>query len=383
MAEQKLPKLKTRVRFPSPAPTPASAGSPGFSDRVIHWQARFGRHDLPWQGTRDPYRLWVSEIMLQQTQVTTVIPYYERFMNRFPDVEALASADENEVLQHWSGLGYYARARHLHRSAKQVAGRLGRFPETAQALRELPGVGRSTAAAIAVFAYGERQAILDGNVKRVLSRVFAVAGNPARAAVSAALWSLAESLLPESGIETYTQGLMDIGATRCTVRDPRCPDCPLQDLCQARQRGAVHDYPARRAARTVPERAFQMLVVARKGRLLLERRPAGGIWGGLWSFPEAEVGDDPVEVLRRRWGLRGRPAAALPPLRHALTHFRLHIHPVCLAVSGEAAEPRGEGLLWVDAADVADAAVPVPVRKVLRLLGELPMDHPDRVFGAE
>ncbi len=377
MAEQKLPKLKTRVRFPSPAPSLPPA--PDFSQRVIRWQALSGRHDLPWQGTRDPYRIWVSEIMLQQTQVATVIPYYQRFMARFPDVSALAQATENEVLQHWSGLGYYARARHLHRAARQVAAAQGQFPATAEALQQLPGIGRSTAAAIAAFAYGQRQAILDGNVKRVLARVFAVPGNPAQAAVAARLWSLAESLLPQQHIEAYTQGLMDIGATCCTLRNPRCETCPLQDQCKACLQDAVRDYPAPRAARPVPEKSFQMLVVAHQGRLLLEKRPEQGIWGGLWSFPEAGEGEDPAEMLRRRWGLVGHPWARLPPLRHALTHFRLHIHPVCLTVSQGPVVAEGPGLRWVETAAVEAAAVPMPVRKLMKLLGEFAMDYPDGV----
>ncbi|MDE2621776.1 MAG: A/G-specific adenine glycosylase [Betaproteobacteria bacterium] len=346
----------------------------------MRWQADFGRHDLPWQDTRDPYRIWVSEIMLQQTQVATVIPYYQRFMERFPDVLALARADENEVLQYWSGLGYYARARHLHRAARQVASVGGHFPETAETLQQLPGVGRSTAAAIAAFAYGQRQAILDGNVKRVLARVFAIAGNLAQAAVTARLWALAESLLPARNIEAYTQGLMDIGATCCVLRNPRCQSCPLQELCEACRQGAVQDYPAPRAARPVPEKSFQMLVVAHQGRLLLEKRPSQGIWGGLWSFPEAAEGEDPAKILKERWGLEGRPWATLPPLRHALTHFRLRIYPVCLAVNQGSVVTEGPGLQWVETAAVPMAAVPMPVRKLMKLLGEFAVDNPDGVL---
>ncbi len=355
---------------------------PEFSALVVAWQQQQGRHDLPWQGTRDPYRIWVSEIMLQQTQVATVIPYYQRFMARFPDVTTLAFAEEDVVLAHWSGLGYYARARNLHHAARQVAEHPeARFPQDVTGLMALPGVGRSTAAAIAAFAYGHSQAILDGNVRRVLTRVFAVAGYPGNALVQNALWSLAESLVPTSHIEAYTQGVMDIGATLCTQRQPRCGDCPLRQRCQAHLTGTVSNYPTPKPARLVPERATRMLLIQRGEHLLLEKRPHSGIWGGLWSFPEASLDEDPVASLKSRWGMEALFQSALPPLRHAFTHYRLHIHPIFLSVDRHHGTADGAGLLWLDRGEVAQAAVPTPVRKILELLGQFAMDDADGVNG--
>ncbi len=355
---------------------------PEFSALVVAWQRQHGRHDLPWQRTRDPYRIWVSEIMLQQTQVATVIPYYQRFMARFPDVLTLASAEEDEVLSHWSGLGYYARARNLHHAARLVASHPDAgFPRDVAGLMALPGVGRSTAAAIAAFAYGHSQAILDGNVRRVLMRVFAVPGHPGNALVQKVLWSLAESLVPARHIEAYTQGLMDIGATLCTQRQPRCGNCPLGSRCQAYQTGTVSRYPAPKPARLVPERATRMLLIRRGEHLLLEKRPRGGIWGGLWSFPEASLEDDPVASLKARWGLEALSRFTLPPLRHAFTHYRLHIHPLLLSVGRDQGPADGAGLLWLDRADVEHAAVPTPVRKVLKLLDQFAVDDAHGVGG--
>lgn len=255
-----------------------------FSARLIAWQRRHGRHDLPWQ-VADPYRIWLSEIMLQQTQVETVIPYYRRFLERFPDVASLAAARQDEVLALWSGLGYYARARNLHAAARQViAGHAGVFPGDYASLVDLPGVGRSTAAAIAVFARGERRAILDGNVKRVLCRVFGVEGWPGERAVENRLWALAEALLPKTDIGRYTQGLMDLGATLCRRGRPDCQACPYQDDCLARRQGRIAELPAARPRRGLPEKATRMLVLRHAGALLFEKRPASGIWGGAVEF---------------------------------------------------------------------------------------------------
>src|SRR5690242_1085945 len=248
-----------------------------FAESVVAWQRAHGRHGLPWQGTRDPYRVWLSEVMLQQTQVATVIPYYERFLARFPDVRSLARASEEEVLRLWSGLGYYARGRNLHRAAKQVA--KDGFPRSAEAIQRLPGVGRSTAAAIAVFAFGERAAILDGNVKRVLARCFGI-GDEER------LWERAEAELPLRDIEAYTQALMDLGATVCTRLAPACGRCPVAASCEAHRRGWQARLPAKRARAPLPQRAVVWVVQRCGDRLLVERRPSRGIWGGLWCFPE-------------------------------------------------------------------------------------------------
>ncbi|HYR36029.1 MAG TPA: A/G-specific adenine glycosylase [Burkholderiales bacterium] len=313
-----------------------------FAEKLIRWQRRHGRRNLPWQGTRDPYRIWLSEVMLQQTQVSAVIPYYERFLRRFPTVAELAAASEEEVLELWSGLGYYARGRNLHRAARQMAAT--GFPRTAEALAELAGVGRSTAAAIAAFAYGERGAILDGNVKRVLARAFAVSD-------AKALWPLAERLLPKRGIETYTQALMDLGATVCTRLNPRCERCPVSDACKARKQKRIAELPAPRARRELPQREVTWLVLRHDDAVLVERRPSPGIWGGLWCPPEFA-------------GRKPAGAKALAPIEHGFTHYRLRIKPLLCDV-----QERKAGR-WLRLEDAGAAALPAPVKALLARLRE-------------
>jgi A/G-specific adenine glycosylase len=342
-------------------------GIASFSSRVVRWQRRHGRSDLPWQGTRDAYRIWLSEVMLQQTQVATVIPYYERFLARFPTVAGLAAASEDEVLALWSGLGYYARARNLHRAAREVVERHGgAFPATFDALAALPGVGRSTAAAIAAFASGERRAILDGNVRRVLARHAGIGGDPASAAVQAKLWAIAEARVPSRGIESYTQGMMDLGANVCVSRDPRCLSCPVAADCIARVEGRTGELPGARARRARPHRRVSMLVVVSRGEVLLEKRPREGIWGGLWSLPEAGPGERPEAVLEREWGLTAKRARALPRFEHAFTHFTLEVTPwrIDLDRSRRAAEKRAA--MWLPLSELRGAALPSPVRKLLQ-----------------
>jgi A/G-specific adenine glycosylase len=337
-----------------------------FARALIDWQRRHGRHDLPWQGTRDAYRIWVSEIMLQQTQVATVVPYYRRFLERFPDVCALAAADEDEVLRLWSGLGYYSRARHLHRAARLVCERHGgRFPGTLAQMAALPGVGRSTAAAVLVFSRGAREAILDGNVKRVLARCFAIAGYPGDKRVADALWRRAEALLPARGIETYTQALMDLGAGVCTRARPRCGECPLAAHCRARAEGRIAELPGRRPRRALPLRSTVMLVLQRAGEVMLEKRPAPGVWGGLWCFPEAAPGEDVAALCAARYGLRAEALAPLPPVEHGFTHFRLTILPQPLRVTAATPAAPAPGRVWLAPEDARTAAVPVPVRRIL------------------
>jgi A/G-specific adenine glycosylase len=351
--------------FPS-VDKPVSAGRE-FAKRLTAWQRRHGRHDLPWQGTRDPYAIWVSEIMLQQTQVATVIPYYRRFLARFPDLASLAAAPEDDVLALWSGLGYYSRARNLHRAARLVMEHHGgAFPRDSRSIAALPGVGRSTAAAIAAFAWGERGAILDGNVKRVLARCFAVEGFPGARAVEQRLWALAQALLPPRGIEDYTQALMDLGATLCTRANPRCGDCPARDLCVAHREGRTADLPSPRPRRVLPRRETAMLLLLRQGDILLEKRPPAGIWGGLWCLPEADPAEDAAELCRRRFGAEVGEALALPALEHGLTHFRLRIHPRLAHVRALRGAAREPGLLWMSLEDALGAALPAPVRKLLR-----------------
>jgi len=329
-----------------------------LSRKLVRWQARHGRHDLPWQRTRDPYRIWLSEVMLQQTQVATVIPYYRRFLARFASVKALAAAPLDDVLALWSGLGYYTRARNLHAAARAVVAlHRGRFPRTREALESLPGLGRSTAAAIAVFAFGKREAILDGNVKRVLARHFAVRGVPGDKRVEKRLWALAESELPARSVETYTQALMDLGAGICSRKRPACSTCPLSETCKAYARGKAEAYPESRPRKKRPVRNTSMLLLLRKGEVLLEKRPPAGVWGGLWCFPEIQPGSEKLAWKK-----------TLPVLRHEFTHFTLDITPiVCFlgSASPRAAEP---GQIWLPVEEAIGAAIPAPVRTLLARL---------------
>jgi A/G-specific adenine glycosylase len=344
-----------------------------LADRVVAWQRQHGRHDLPWQGLRDVYRIWLSEIMLQQTQVVTVIPYFQRFIVRFPDVQALAAAPVDDVMAAWAGLGYYSRARNLHRCARQVvADHGGVFPRSCDELARLPGIGRSTAAAIAVFAYGERAAILDGNVRRVFARHFGIEGYPGAAATARELWRLAEDALPTRAIESYTQGLMDLGATICLRRRPRCAECPLQGGCVAAREGRADVLPAPRPARVRPLRAATVaFVVDDRGALVLERRAPSGIWGGLMSAPEfdADLSDAELQsAIERRLGLRGTVVRRLAPLRHEFSHYSFVMQPRLVRVSGAAALAESAGYAWLDADAVDEAALPAPVRRLLRTL---------------
>jgi A/G-specific adenine glycosylase len=336
---------------------------------VIAWQREHGRHDLPWQTGRDAYRIWLSEVMLQQTQVTTVLPYFTRFVAAFPDVAALAAAPIERVLEHWSGLGYYRRAHNLHAAARQVAQRFGAtMPTDAATLATLPGIGRSTAAAIAAFARGERGAILDGNVKRVLARHAGIAGDPGTPAVSALLWREAEARLPHDGIEAYTQGLMDLGATLCTRAAPSCARCPVAQDCVARREGRVHELPSPRARKALPERAALALVIVRADAVLFERRPATGVWSGLWSLPEAGVEADAAHEAGARFGVNVRATRALTPLRHVFTHFALTLHPVHVDVGASPVLADGEGHCWIGRERVAGAALPSPIRRIVQAL---------------
>ena len=346
-----------------------------FAPRLTAWQEAQGRHHLPWQqgsgdrDTRDPYRVWLSEIMLQQTQVAAVIPYYERFVARFPDVRALAAASLDDVMQHWSGLGYYSRARNLHAAARRVVEvHDGVFPDTPEALAELPGIGRSTAAAIAAFAFGRCAAILDGNVQRVLARVFAIDGTTSNAATSRRLWDLAQSLLPSRSIESYTQGLMDLGATVCRPRNPTCMLCPFANDCRARIEGRIDELPQRRSRKAVPERRATMLFVTHGAQcdyVLLERRPPLGIWGGLWSLPESPAEEDP-RIRIERHGLVASIESA-GGFTHGFTHFTLHADVLHARVERRAAptdaQDAVDSVRWLDAGDALALGLPAPVRK--------------------
>ena len=350
-------------------PTPAVRA--GFAARLIAWQRQHGRHDLPWQNTRDPYRIWLSEIMLQQTQVSTVIPYYARFLARFPDVAALAAAPLDDVMALWAGLGYYSRARNLHRCAQAVVEQHGgAFPASVDALAELPGIGRSTAAAIASFAFGARATILDGNVKRVLARVFGVEGFPGEKRVENAMWTLAESLLPSStndaDVSAYTQGLMDLGATLCVRGKPECGRCPFAADCVANATGRQRELPAARPKKTVPTRRTWMLVLCDGDAVMLEKRPPSGIWGGLWSLPEA-ADETALAERAHAFGANGG-VSPLAPLTHTFTHFKLDIEPRIaeLGRGTSATVTAGDAeTAWVSLRDIDAYGVPAPVRKLL------------------
>ncbi|MCM2250789.1 MAG: A/G-specific adenine glycosylase [Ramlibacter sp.] len=337
-----------------------------FAGRVVRWQRTHGRSGLPWQDTRDPYRVWLSEIMLQQTQVATVLDYYARFIARFPHVRALAAAELDEVLALWSGLGYYSRARNMHRCAREVmALHGGEFPGNALALRTLPGVGRSTAAAIAAFCFGERVAILDGNVKRVLARALGFGADLAVAAHERALWAHAETLLPRRALREamprYTQGLMDLGAQVCLPRRPDCPACPLRELCVARREGHPQRYPVktRRIARG-SQSLWLLHARAPDGSVWLEQRPSTGIWAGLYCLPAFDSRDALRGALPPA---RRRELVDQEPIVHALTHKDLHLHPVRAAVSG--APVRATRGAWFASHQWARLGLPAPIRRLL------------------
>jgi A/G-specific adenine glycosylase len=335
-----------------------------FSTNLIAWQRCHGRHDLPWQGG-DAYRVWLSEIMLQQTQVATVIPYYRRFIEFFPNVVALAEASEEQVLAHWSGLGYYARGRNLHRAARIIATQhAGEFPDQFEQLLALPGVGRSTAAAICAQAYHQRHAILDGNVKRVLTRYCGIAGLTAVKSVENQLWLLAESLLPERDMATYTQALMDMGATLCTRSKPKCEQCPVQGACVAYQTGRVAELPTPKARKVVPERQATFLLVMSGREILLEKRGPSGLWGGLWCLPQRDEGDNEYES---GWTIGEQ--ITWPVFTHVFTHFKLHITPRLVRLVHKPYQIQQAGSVWMDVDEALNAAIPTPVRQLLEQIG--------------
>ena len=300
-----------------------------FSSQILTWFDQYGRKDLPWQRNQDPYRIWISEIMLQQTRVETVIPYYEKFMKRFPNVTQLATAQIDEVLHYWTGLGYYARARNLHKAAKHIcAERHSEFPQAFAEVIALPGVGRSTAAAILALSFNQSHAILDGNVKRVLARVFAVEGWPGERKVEMQLWKHAEALLPQKHISKYTQAMMDIGATLCTRSKPTCASCPITTNCAAYKQQRQHEFPTPKPSRGLPQReAVVAIVQSRDGAVWLEKRPPVGIWGGLYSFPEFP--DEPAmhTWLSNTWKTKRAKASSLATITHTFSHYRLHMYP--------------------------------------------------------
>lgn len=342
-----------------------------FATRLIRWQKIAGRHGLPWSQTPDPYRIWISEIMLQQTQVATVLAYYQRFIDRFPDIAALALATEDEVLQFWSGLGYYSRARNLHRAAKIMFLHGGaQFPRQIDDVQRLPGIGRSTAAAICAFAYGQRHAILDGNVKRVLARCFGIRGDIKKKQTEAILWDKAQQLLPEKDIEIYTQALMDLGATVCVRQAPHCRSCPVAACCYAFNHACTAALPEQTARSALPVKETAMLILLQGEKILLQKRPSIGIWGGLWSFPEIARDADAVNYCADVLRIEVERTQILPALTHTFTHFKLRIFPWLLIVKPGPAKAQQSENEWLTPLQADRAAIPAAVRKILK---ELPI----------
>ena len=337
----------------------------GFAARLLAWHGKHGRHDLPWQKRRTPYRVWVSEIMLQQTQVATVIPYYARFMARFATLESLADAPQDEVLHLWTGLGYYARARNLQKAAQLIRDEHGgRFPKDIESVQALPGIGRSTAGAILALSTGQRHPILDGNVKRVLTRHGAIPGWPGDKRVETKLWELADEYTPKSHAADYTQAIMDLGATLCTRSKPRCDQCPVAAGCQARKLGKQAKFPAPKPRKAMPVRRTRMLLLLAEGGIYLERRPPAGIWGGLWGFPEIAAGADPRAWCRQRLGAAPRSVREREPLRHTFSHFHLDIEPVEVRLAAAAAVLEGENR-WQRLDQPVRVGLAAPVKKLL------------------
>ena len=335
---------------------------------LIRWQAQHGRHHLPWQGTRDPYAIWLSEIMLQQTQVITVIPYYQRFIQRFPNIACLASAPQDDVLACWSGLGYYSRARNLSQAAQIIMRDYqGKFPQEIALIQQLPGIGRSTAAAIAVFAFGQYAAILDGNVKRVFSRYFGIAGYPGNTDIQKQLWQKVDACLPEKNanqsIETYTQALMDLGSIVCTRSKPDCMSCPLQHSCVAYRDNLTGKLPSPKPRKKLPEKETIFLMLIKHDKVLLEKRPDTGIWGGLWCPLEIPTSENSIIHCQQNYGLIVRPIGDIPSMNHTFTHFKLKIHPHLLHVVSpvDTLEQKGK---WITLDDALISAIPAPVKKL-------------------
>ena len=351
----------------------------GFASSLLAWYDQHGRKDLPWQKNTDPYRIWLSEIMLQQTQVKTVIPYFEKFLDRFPNVTALANAHEDDVLHLWSGLGYYARARNLHHAAKQIVSEFGgEVPRQQEELESLKGVGRSTAAAIRAQAFGESAAILDGNVKRVLARLFAIEEWPGKKSAETHLWQLSESLLPEllespeSRIRDYTQAIMDLGAMVCTRANPNCVTCPVQNDCEAFRQERVDQLPVRKPKKQIPTRQTTFLILRNPAdEVLLEKRPGVGIWGGLWSFPEAPT--ESVQDRLAEFNVLDATATKLDSGQHVFSHFRLDYQPVLIEVSADVPMTIHEAgkYIWYSAKKTKAVGLATPVANLLEQLDDI------------
>lgn len=342
-----------------------------FQNAVLNWFDQYGRTNLPWQQSINPYRVWISEIMLQQTQVSTVIPYFERFMHSYPTVDALAAAPLDEVLHHWTGLGYYARARNLHKTAQLVSSELsGQFPDNVPQLIELPGIGRSTAGAISSIAFKNQATILDGNVKRVLARFSATDGWPGKSAVVEKLWLIAETYTPFKRIADYTQAMMDLGATLCTRASPNCEQCPLMKDCKAFKQGNPQDYPGKKPKKKLPVRTTCFLMIKNSdGALLLEQNPPAGLWGGLWVFPQCES-QDQLEETCLKLGIEPESQQVFEGKRHTFSHFHLDYQPVQISVGNSAASAsriaEESNQVWYNPQNPLSLGMPAPIKALLQ-----------------
>lgn len=339
-----------------------------FARQVITYYHAFGRKHLPWQNIHDPYKIWLSEIMLQQTQVTTVIPYFERFVKSFPTLKHLAQASDDQVMQHWSGLGYYSRARNLHKTARIIETEFGgQFPQDPEVIETLPGIGRSTAGAIASFAFGQPTAILDGNVKRVLARCYAIEGWPGNGKVLKALWQRAETNTPKQETSAYNQAMMDLGAVVCTRTKPNCPDCPLSKRCLAYHSNSIEQYPGKKPKKARPSKTVYWLIsineTSDQTKVLLHKRPPSGIWGGLWALPEIEQSETPPDSKQQ-----------LDAFTHKFSHYDLHVQPLIIKPTKDKAlveknchpsimEPAQAD--WFSQSQLSEIGLPTPVSKLL------------------
>jgi len=342
-----------------------------WQKNILRWYDKHGRHDLPWQKRVTPYRVWISEVMLQQTQVSTVIPYFQRFMQRFPSLRRLAEAPQDEVLAHWSGLGYYARARHLHQAAQQVVENFaGRLPRTVEQLCQLPGIGRSTAGAILSLGSEIPAAILDGNVKRVLTRYFAIDGWPDQPAVQRQLWQIAEQLTPSARVGAYNQAMMDLGATLCTRSEPKCGQCPLQQGCVALSQNAQQNYPTRKTKQQRPQkRTFMLVLQNQHQQVLLYKRANRGIWGGLWSLPEYDDVLAIAEICQMSFQCQLQQTVTLELIRHQFSHFELEINPIyCKVLSPRESVMESGQQVWYNIASATLMGIAAPIQRILQLV---------------
>lgn len=343
-----------------------------FAPLLLEWWKRHGRHDLPWQSDLSLYRVWVSEIMLQQTQVTTVLRYYDKFVKSFPSVVALAAASEDEVLHHWSGLGYYSRARNLHKAAKYaVAEYGGEVPNDFEQLVAFPGIGRSTAGAILALTENQCFSILDGNAKRVLARLFAVEGWTGAAKTQKVLWEIAEQCTPQACVNNYTQAIMDLGATLCTRSKPDCVSCPAKEICQAFIQQRTAEIPASKPKRVKPQREVALVLAVSKAGVLLQKRPPSGIWAGLWSFPELDESSQVKEWCMTKLGCEPSELSHWAPVGHSFSHFDLQMHPVEVHLSEESSQiMEADHWLWYNSAAPANVGLAAPVARLLEALSE-------------